>query len=130
MEIITAQQLKSLPELGEQLGFGQYFTDHMFIMDYTKGIGWHEHDARLFAGTEQLFRPGYRANLVEAWLPADDDIDMLIKGHFRRDLPESERRVSDKASPASSDKPSPRYSIPLRPDAWRVVWYSSVSPKS
>ena len=33
---------------------------------------------------------------VEVWLPADDDIDMLIKGHFRRDLPESERRVSDK----------------------------------
>jgi phosphate transport system permease protein len=33
---------------------------------------------------------------VEAWLPADDDVDMLIKGHFRRELPESERRVSDK----------------------------------
>jgi len=33
---------------------------------------------------------------VEVWLPADDDVDMLIKGHFRRDLPESERRVSDK----------------------------------
>lgn len=33
---------------------------------------------------------------VEVWLPADDDIDMLIKGYFRRDLPESERRVSDK----------------------------------
>ena len=32
---------------------------------------------------------------VEVWLPADDDIDMLIKGYFRRDLPESERRVSD-----------------------------------
>ncbi len=32
---------------------------------------------------------------AEVWLPADDDIDMLIKGHFRRDLPESERRVSD-----------------------------------
>jgi phosphate transport system permease protein len=32
---------------------------------------------------------------IEVWLPADDDIDMLIKGYFRRDLPESERRVSD-----------------------------------
>jgi phosphate transport system permease protein len=32
---------------------------------------------------------------VEVWLPADDDVDMLIKGHIRRDLPESERRVSD-----------------------------------
>lgn len=24
------------------LGFGNYFTDHMFIMDYTEGQGWHD----------------------------------------------------------------------------------------
>ncbi len=24
------------------LGFGQYFTDHMFLMDYTDGKGWHD----------------------------------------------------------------------------------------
>ena len=24
------------------LGFGKYFTDHMFIMDYTEGKGWHD----------------------------------------------------------------------------------------
>jgi phosphate transport system permease protein len=40
--------------------------------------------------------PDLVGKTVEIWLPADDDIDMLIKGHFRRDLPESERRVSDK----------------------------------
>ena len=28
-----------------QLGFGHYFTDHMFILDYTEGKGWH--DARI-----------------------------------------------------------------------------------
>ena len=28
-----------------KLGFGRYFTDHMFIMDYTDGKGWH--DARI-----------------------------------------------------------------------------------
>ncbi len=27
------------------LGFGKVFSDHMFIMDYTRGIGWH--DARI-----------------------------------------------------------------------------------
>jgi len=27
------------------LGFGNYFTDHMFVMDYTEGKGWH--DARI-----------------------------------------------------------------------------------
>ena len=25
----------------DQLGFGRIFTDHMFIMDYTEGRGWH-----------------------------------------------------------------------------------------
>lgn len=29
------------------------------------------------------------------WLPADDDIDMLIKGHIDRTAPESERRIND-----------------------------------
>jgi len=28
-----------------KLGFGKYFTDHMFIMDYNEGMGWH--DARV-----------------------------------------------------------------------------------
>lgn len=27
------------------LGFGKYFTDHMFVMDYDEGMGWH--DARI-----------------------------------------------------------------------------------
>ena len=26
----------------DQLGFGKYFTDHMFVMDYTEGKGWHD----------------------------------------------------------------------------------------
>ncbi|MEJ2245840.1 MAG: phosphate ABC transporter permease PstA, partial [Acidobacteriota bacterium] len=30
------------------------------------------------------------------WVPADDDVDMLIKGHYDRNLPESERRLNDK----------------------------------
>ena len=29
----------------DKLGFGHYFSDHMFIMDYDRGIGWH--DARI-----------------------------------------------------------------------------------
>jgi len=35
-----------------------------------KGVGWHEHDAALFHGTERFFRPGYNANLVNNWIPA------------------------------------------------------------
>jgi SAM-dependent methyltransferase len=45
------------------------------------GVGWHEHDARLFQGTERLYRPGYQANLVGSWLPALDDVtDKLADG--------------------------------------------------
>ncbi len=32
----------------------------------------------------------------EIWVPASDDVDMLIKGHIDRRLPEHERRMSDK----------------------------------
>jgi SAM-dependent methyltransferase len=39
-----------------------------------EGIGWHQHDARLFSGTERFFRPGYQANLVSSWLPALDGV--------------------------------------------------------
>jgi Methyltransferase domain/Rv2258c-like winged HTH domain len=34
------------------------------------GVGWGEHDACLFRGTERFFRPGYAANLTSSWLPA------------------------------------------------------------
>lgn len=36
------------------------------------GLGWHEHDHGLFAGTERFFRPSYRANLIDSWIPALD----------------------------------------------------------
>jgi len=35
-----------------------------------EGVGWHEHDSGLFAGTERFFRPGYAANLTSSWIPA------------------------------------------------------------
>lgn len=34
------------------------------------GMGWHEHDDRVFHGCEKFFRPGYAANLVSSWIPA------------------------------------------------------------
>ena len=36
---------KAKPAPGQKLGFGKIFTDHMFIMNYTDGQGWH--DARV-----------------------------------------------------------------------------------
>ncbi len=38
------------------------------------GLGWHEHDPALFRGVERFFRPGYNANLVNAWIPALDGV--------------------------------------------------------
>jgi 2-polyprenyl-3-methyl-5-hydroxy-6-metoxy-1,4-benzoquinol methylase len=38
------------------------------------GIGWHQHDGEVFVGCERFFRPGYIANLTEAWLPALDGV--------------------------------------------------------
>jgi phosphate transport system permease protein len=29
------------------------------------------------------------------WVPASDDVDMLVKGHIKRDVPETERRLRD-----------------------------------
>ena len=36
---------KQKPQPGDKLPFGHIFTDHMFIMNYTEGKGWH--DARI-----------------------------------------------------------------------------------
>ncbi|OPH59410.1 branched chain amino acid aminotransferase [Paenibacillus ferrarius] len=33
---------KTKPGQEENLGFGRHFTDHMFIMDYEEGQGWHD----------------------------------------------------------------------------------------
>ena len=42
-----------------------------------------------------LADPGLVGRTERIRVPADDDIDMLIKGHIDRDAPESERRVKD-----------------------------------
>ncbi len=38
-QLTTNPKQKPAPD---ELGFGHYFTDHMFILDYTDGIGWHD----------------------------------------------------------------------------------------
>ncbi|HKY32863.1 MAG TPA: class I SAM-dependent methyltransferase [Candidatus Polarisedimenticolia bacterium] len=45
------------------------------------GMGWHEHDAGVFEGTERFFRPSYAAHLLGEWLPAlDGVVDKLTRG--------------------------------------------------
>ncbi len=42
-----------------------------------------------------LAHPDRIGTTQEIWVPATADIDMLMKGHINRDLPEAERRVKD-----------------------------------
>jgi SAM-dependent methyltransferase len=44
-----------------------------------KGVGWHEHDQGLFAGTERFFRPNYRAHLIGEWIPALEGTEAKLK---------------------------------------------------
>ena len=45
IKITRTSTPKAKPEDESKLGFGKIFTDHMFVMDYTAGQGWH--DARI-----------------------------------------------------------------------------------
>ena len=44
-----------------------------------RGFGWHEHDRRLFEGTERFFRPGYHAHLVAEWIPALEGVEAKLE---------------------------------------------------
>ncbi len=39
---VTKTDKPGSPPPADSLGFGQIFTDHMFIMDYSEGKGWHD----------------------------------------------------------------------------------------
>jgi SAM-dependent methyltransferase len=60
------------------------YADHARFADAFRtgaGVGWHEHDERLFSGVLRFFRPGYAAHLVNEWLPALDGVtDKLRSG--------------------------------------------------
>ncbi len=48
-----------------------------------QGVGWHEHHARQFEGTEKLLRPGYNANLVASWIPSLEGVEAKLKNGAR-----------------------------------------------
>ena len=53
----------------------------MAVFRSGEGIAWDEHHHRLFCGSEALFRPGYRANLIPQWLQSLDGVtDKLARG--------------------------------------------------
>lgn len=71
---IAVAQFKAIPKMMQAMRTGL-------------GMGWHEHDASLFHGTERFFRPGYAANLVSSWIPALDGAESkLIAGALVADV--------------------------------------------
>ena len=42
IKIVKTTEPKAKPIPGQKLGFGKIFTDHMFVMNYTEGQGWHD----------------------------------------------------------------------------------------
>ena len=51
---------------------GEYEANARVVETFKSGKGrpWGEHTQCLFCGVDRFFRPGYQANLVEAWIPA------------------------------------------------------------
>lgn len=64
-QIISAV-MKDVPKIMEAFRTGE-------------GVGWDEHDAALFEGTERFFRPNYAAHLVAEWIPALDGVERKLK---------------------------------------------------
>lgn len=61
-----------------------YFADEDTFVDAFRtgsGVGWHEHDPRLYPACERFFRPLYRGSLLQSWIPALDGVhDRLAVG--------------------------------------------------
>ncbi len=55
IKFIEREVLKEKPADENHLGFGKYMTDYMFVMDWTKGQGWH--DARIEPNAPILLDP-------------------------------------------------------------------------
>lgn len=49
IKITKTTSPKEKPKKGDKLGFGKIFTDHMFVMNYTEGKGWHDPRIEPFA---------------------------------------------------------------------------------
>ncbi len=59
-----------------QLALGSSASREQIAAAFTSGdgFGWHEHNHDVFDGCRRFFEPGYRANLVQSWLPALDGV--------------------------------------------------------
>ncbi len=91
---------KQKPVDESKLGFGRVFTDHMFVMDYDTGMGWH--DARIVPFGEISLSPAamclhYGQEIFEglkAYRTADGEIQLFRpEENFKRLNTSAERMV-------------------------------------
>ena len=83
IKITRTTSPKEKPQDETKLGFGKKFTDHMFVMDYTEGEGWH--DARIVPYAPFPLDPAtvvfhYAQEIFEgmkAYRTADDTIQLF-----------------------------------------------------
>lgn len=47
------------------------------------GVGWHEHDPRLYSGVDRFFATQYRASLVQEWIPAVEGLAEQLESGLR-----------------------------------------------
>ena len=83
IKITKNQHPAEKPQDESKLGFGLKYTDHMFLMDYTAGEGWH--DARIVPFADLPIHPAavvlhYAAEVFEglkAYRTADGEVQMF-----------------------------------------------------
>ncbi len=94
IKITKTTNPKPIPEKGAKLGFGSVFTDHMFVMNYDEGMGWH--DARVvpyenisLSPAAMVFHYGQESfEGLKAYRGEDDEIYL-----FRPDM--NAKRIND-----------------------------------
>ncbi len=82
IKIVENKERPTLPEEAK-LGFGKYFTNHMFVMEYDEGEGWH--DARIVPFENISLHPAstvlhYGAEIFEglkAYRTAEGDVQLF-----------------------------------------------------
>ena len=100
IRIEKTQNPKAKPEDESKLGFGHIFTDHMFVMNYDTGMGWH--DARIVPYGEISLMPAamclhYGQEIFEglkAYRTADGSVQLFRpQENFKRMNLSAERMV-------------------------------------
>ena len=67
---------------GAYEGIASCYSDYPSFLDAFRtgtGVGWEQHDERLFSGVRRLFRPSYAAYLTTAWIPALDGVEDVLR---------------------------------------------------